>query len=70
MDECEGLARVGYDAYGQSAEWENYEGLPMPTWDELGKRIRGHWQAAAGAIADQFAEANATAGRGEIVDSR
>lgn len=64
MDEFESLARVGYDAYGQSAEWKNYAGLAMPTWDEQSDTIRGHWRAAAEAIADT------TAGRGEIGDSR
>jgi hypothetical protein len=44
------LGRIGYDAYGEVAEWKNYEGKPMPKWDELPQHIRDKWAAAASAI--------------------
>ena len=45
------LARIGYEAYGDAASWQNYEGKPMPQWDELPIHIREKWGAAARAIA-------------------
>lgn len=50
-DEDTKLARVGYEAYGAEAGWKNYQGLPMPRWDELPEGIRLSWKAAARAIA-------------------
>lgn len=44
------LARIGYDAYGDRAEWKNYEGKPMPQWDELPQHIRDKWRSAAKAM--------------------
>jgi hypothetical protein len=44
------LARVGYQAYGDSVDWQNYAGLPMPTWEDLGEKIQNAWVAAAAAI--------------------
>lgn len=47
------LAEVGYIAYGMHAEWKNYKGKPMPTWDELPQQhIRDKWAIAAKAIAE------------------
>jgi hypothetical protein len=45
------LAAVGYQAYGEWAGWKNYQGRPMPTWDELPDPQRHAWEAAAWAIA-------------------
>ena len=44
------LGRIGYDAYGDVADWKNYEGKPMPSWNELPEDIRVKWTAAAKAI--------------------
>lgn len=44
------LGRVGYNAYGDVADWKNYAGDPMPTWDELPEHIRVKWTASAKAI--------------------
>lgn len=41
------LARQLYDAYGQSAGWKNFQGNPMPTWEELPNNIRANWSASA-----------------------
>lgn len=40
------LARTAYDAYGASVEWKNYQGLPMPTFEDLPPRIKDAWVAA------------------------
>lgn len=45
------LAIKGYTAYGEKANWKNYQGLPMPTWDALPPAIQESWKAAAEAIA-------------------
>lgn len=43
----ETVAKSLYEAYGLSADWKNYQGLPMPSWDQLTEAIRGHWTASA-----------------------
>jgi hypothetical protein len=43
------LAKVAYQAYGDTAEWKNHAGLPMPTWGDLGDRIQTCWVMAASA---------------------
>ena len=43
------MAQVAYQAYGDTAEWKNYRGEPMPTWDELGERIQTCWIMATSA---------------------
>lgn len=44
------LGKVGYDAYGADADWKNYQGKPMPKWEELPADIRRKWTVAAKAI--------------------
>lgn len=53
MGEDDTLARVAYAAYGNSTGHLNYQGNPMPTWDELPERIRTAWIAAARAVCDE-----------------
>lgn len=48
------LARVAYQAYGDSVEWKNYQGLPMPKYDDLGEKIQKAWIAASKAAAHSF----------------
>jgi hypothetical protein len=45
------LAELAYAAYGKSTGGRNYQGLPMPDWDELTGAIQCAWIEAAGAIA-------------------
>lgn len=45
------LAKTAYAAYGEATDHLDYQGLPMPAWDELGDRIRVAWIAAAGTVA-------------------
>jgi hypothetical protein len=50
------LAKIGFDAYGEEAEWKAYNGDPMPRWDELPEHVRTKWTVAAGAIAKALTE--------------
>lgn len=49
------LAKIGYQAYGDKADWKNYQGLPMPAWDDLPENIKIYWQAAVKAIVESVA---------------
>ena len=49
------LAKLLYEAYGASAEWKNYRGDPMPTWDALPENIQRHWRAVAAEAERQVA---------------
>lgn len=44
------LARLGYEAYGNKANWKNYQGNPMPIWEDLPDNIKEYWKANAMAI--------------------
>jgi hypothetical protein len=44
------LAQAAYEAYGVSTGGKNYQGLPMPSWDDLGVPIRTAWVAATTAV--------------------
>lgn len=46
MQTSEQLAQIAYDAYGATTDHKNYQGLPMPKWEELPEKIRGAWIAA------------------------
>lgn len=41
------LARKAYQAYGDSTDWFNFLGEPMPSWEDLPIDIRQAWRAAA-----------------------
>ncbi len=41
------LARETYHAYGQVTGFRNFQGNPMPGWDDLGESIQAAWIAAA-----------------------
>lgn len=48
------LGQVGFDAYGDEAEWKAFDGRPMPRWDDnLRADIKAKWEIAASAIAEQ-----------------
>ena len=38
------LGHTGYDAYGKKADWKNYEGKPMPTWNATQIPPPANWQ--------------------------
>lgn len=41
------LGRFAYKHYGAKTNYLNYQGLPMPTWEDLPEQIQGAWIAAA-----------------------
>jgi hypothetical protein len=46
----EDAAKIAYQAYGDTTDWKNYLGLPMPLWAQLPDKIREAWVAAAKAL--------------------
>lgn len=44
------LAKLAYHAYGQNTDFKNFQGNPMPQWEDLPDRIKEGWIAAAKAI--------------------
>ncbi len=47
--------QIGYEAYGEAAEWKTFDGRPMPTWEQLqatetGRETCRRWEVAAAAI--------------------
>lgn len=44
------LAQAAYKAYGEATGGLNYQGLPMPEWDDLGDVIQYAWLTAAEAV--------------------
>lgn len=47
VNDIHALARSAYEAYGRTTDFKNYQGLPMPRWDDLGEAIQLAWTAAA-----------------------
>ena len=41
------LARVAYRGYGETTDFKNFQGNPMPAWDDLPEKIRAAWINAA-----------------------
>lgn len=39
--------KEAYQAYGNYVDFKNFQGNPMPSWNDLGEKIQGAWQAAA-----------------------
>lgn len=48
----ESRARIAYTAYGRKVNFRNFQGDPMPSFDELPQAIRDAWIASAGVIWD------------------
>lgn len=43
----EEIAKEAYREYGQVTNFLNYQGLPMPEWDQLPEKIRQAWISAS-----------------------
>ena len=56
MVEDTDLAKIAYRAYGETTDFKNFRGEPMPDWDNLGTRIQTAWTNAARAVADACRE--------------
>jgi hypothetical protein len=48
------LARIGYEAYGNSCHWNTFDGCQMPTWEGIGVEVQRRWQASAAAILSAY----------------
>lgn len=46
------MAKLAYQAYGQSTDFKNYQGKPMPGWNDLGDGIQAAWVSAVNAVSD------------------
>ncbi len=45
------LGQIGFEAYGEAANWTAYDGKPMPRWDDsLRQDIKDKWEAAGLAV--------------------
>ena len=44
------LAAIAYDAYGETTGHKNYQGLPMPRFEDLPEAIIHAWEAAVVAV--------------------
>lgn len=44
------LAQIAYSAYGEQTGFKNFQGNPMPSWEQLGEPIQKAWIAAAEAV--------------------
>jgi hypothetical protein len=50
MKNSEELARIAYHAYGKTTSFKDYQGNPMPVWDDLPPKIQEAWANASNAI--------------------
>jgi hypothetical protein len=56
----ESRARIAYTAYGRVTDFKNFQGNPMPMFDDLPDRIKEAWISAAGTIWDLATTGKAT----------
>jgi len=40
------IAKAAYHEYGSVTEFKNYQGLPMPEWEQLTPKIQEAWKAS------------------------
>ncbi len=45
--DIESMAIAAYEAYGQTTNFKNFQGNPMPLYTELPEPIKNAWRAAA-----------------------
>lgn len=45
-------ARAAYQMYGKSVDFKNFQGNPMPEWNDLPEAIKTAWEWAAEAVAN------------------
>ena len=46
MKDIQEVAKKAYNAYGGVTDFKNFQGNPMPKWEELPPKIQEAWQAA------------------------
>jgi hypothetical protein len=54
--QLEELAKIAYHAYGQTTDFKNYQGLPMPEWDELPPKIQLAWANSSEVVSKKTIE--------------
>jgi hypothetical protein len=47
-----------YNVYGSAVDFKNYQGLPMPKWEDLTPKIQGAWTAVAAHYDEKAARRN------------
>lgn len=50
------LALIAYTAYGQTTDFKNFQGNPMPAWQDLPDKIQEAWIASVQAVLVATAE--------------
>ncbi len=50
----EKFAQMAYHAYGNSTNFQNFMGDPMPNWQALPEKIKHAWVAAAKQVIDDI----------------
>lgn len=53
----ETLAKIAYDMYGKTVDYKNFQGNPMPKFDDLPQQIRKAWTNASLAVVNAYIEA-------------
>lgn len=48
----ETLARIAYCNYGRTTDFKNYQGNPMPKWEDLPDKIKNAWRNATKSVWD------------------
>ncbi|GEM_PF-3452032 len=46
------IAPIAYNAYGSVVGFKNYQGHPMPSFDQLPETIKQAWEVAARTVAE------------------
>lgn len=49
----EQLGQAAFNAYGDAVGWRTHGGAEMPTWTQVGERIREAWSRAAEVVASR-----------------
>lgn len=55
-------AKSAYEAYGAVTDHKNYQGLPMPEWEQLTETIQQAWVGAVKDVVQQFGIRDAETG--------
>lgn len=46
-ESCEYLGKEAYNGYCEVVDYKNYQGLPVPNWENLTDKIRTAWVVSA-----------------------
>lgn len=51
--EVQYFAKGAYQAYGAVTDWKNFQGNPMPAYEDLPDQIKQAWEAASQYVVDE-----------------